>query len=178
MTTRIAALRISIGSSALVTTGLATVLFGVPATHDNASSRALGRLFGIRNIVLGAWILGVRDADVEARRLCYKLNAVVDAVDVRIFLLPLARRQGIARFSLSTLTLAVAATMAWLDLLGSRVRPRRPVSERLPAQLSVAFGVPRARPPPRPSWRGPRPKDRRGGSPLAPALWRGRRRPA
>lgn len=117
MATRMAQTRITIGSSALLATGLARVAFGVSAGHDNPSSRALGRLFGIRNIVLGAWILGVRDADVEARRLCYKLNAVVDAVDVGVLLWPLLRRQGTARFSLTAASLGTAATLAWMDLL-------------------------------------------------------------
>jgi hypothetical protein len=117
MATRLAQMRITVGSTSLFATGLARVAFGVNAQHDNASARALARLFGIRNIVLGAWILGVRDADAEARRLCYKLNMVVDAVDVGVLLWPLLRRAGTARFSLSAASLGTAATLAWMDLL-------------------------------------------------------------
>jgi len=117
MATRAAQMRITIGTSALLLTGLARVVIGVSARHDNPSTRALGRLFGIRNIVLGAWTLGVRNADVETRRLCYGLNAVVDAVDVGILLWPLLRGEGSARFSLTGASLGAAATLAWIDLL-------------------------------------------------------------
>jgi len=117
MATRVAQLRLTVGSSALVATGLSRVAFGVSAGHDNPSTRVLGRLFGIRNIVLGAWTLGVRDADVATRRLCYKLNAVVDAVDVGILLWPLLRGEGTARFSLTGASLGAATMLAWIDLL-------------------------------------------------------------
>jgi hypothetical protein len=117
MATRLAQTRITIGTSALFLTGLARVVFGVRADHDNARARALGRLFGIRNIVLGAWTLGVRDADVEARRLCYRLNAVVDAVDMGALLWPLVRGDGTARLSLTSASIGAAATLGWIDLL-------------------------------------------------------------
>jgi hypothetical protein len=117
MATRMAGLRITVGSTALLATGLARVAFGVNPRHDNPSARALARLFGIRNIVLGAWVLGARDADTEARRLSYQLNMVVDAVDVGVLLWPLLRRAGTARFSLSAASLGAVATLAWMDLL-------------------------------------------------------------
>ena len=117
MATRLVLTRVSVGLGALVATGLAEVVFGVPEEHDNPTARVLGRLFGIRNVVLGAWALAVRDADVEARRLCYALNAVVDGVDVGILLWALVRRQGIARLSLTSAALGSSALLAWVDLL-------------------------------------------------------------
>jgi hypothetical protein len=106
-----------VGLGALVTTDLAEVVFGVPDEHDNATARVLGRLFGIRNVVLGAWALAVQDADVEARRLCYTLNAIVDGVDVGILVWSLMRRQGIARLSLTSAALGTSALLGWIDLL-------------------------------------------------------------
>jgi hypothetical protein len=117
MATRTALTRLSIGLGPLVAPGLAEVVFGVPAGHDNATARVLGRLFGIRNIVLGTWALAVRDADAEARRLCYALNAIVDGVDVGILLWSLLRRQGVDRLALTSAALGSSALLAWLDLL-------------------------------------------------------------
>jgi hypothetical protein len=117
MAMRLVVTRISVGLGALVTTGLAEVVFGVPDEHDNATARVLGRLFGIRNVVLGAWALAVQDADVEARRLCYTLNAIVDGVDVGILVWSLMRRQGIARLSLTSAALGTSALLGWIDLL-------------------------------------------------------------
>ena len=117
MATRMGQTRMSVGVSALVTTGLAQVVFGVNKDHDNSTTRVLGRLFGIRNIVLGAWALGVRDADRETRRLCYALNAVVDGVDVAVLLWPLLRREGTPRFSISAAVLGTSALLGWMDLL-------------------------------------------------------------
>jgi hypothetical protein len=117
MATRMAQARMIIGSSALLGTGLAKLVFGLPDEHDNASARALGRLFGIRNVVIGAWTLKTRDADLDTRRRWYSLNAVVDAVDVAIFAWPLLRRQGIARLSIGSAALGTLAAVAWIDLL-------------------------------------------------------------
>jgi hypothetical protein len=115
--TQIAVARIAIGAGALLTPGLARVLFGLPKKQDVPAARTMGGLFGIRNIVLGSWTLIARDRDVGQRRLCYGLNAVVDAADVGVLLWPLARRQGLDRFAISSLALAISATWAWLELL-------------------------------------------------------------
>lgn len=117
MATRMGQARITIGASALLATKLASLVFGLPTEQDNASARTMGRAFGIRNIVLGAWTLNTRDADLEVRRAWYSINAVVDAVDVAIFGWPLIRRQGMARFSISAMGLGTAALIAWLDIL-------------------------------------------------------------
>lgn len=117
MATRMGVTRICVGLGPLIAAGLAEVVFGIPHEHDTATTRALGRLFGIRNVVLGTWALSVRDADGEARRLCYRLNAIVDGVDVGILLWPVLRRQGIARFALTSALLGTSAMVAWLELL-------------------------------------------------------------
>jgi Domain of unknown function (DUF4267) len=106
-----------IGGSALLLPGLAAPLFGLPKEQDTPGGRFLGRAFGIRNIVLGIWAIKVQDADLEARRFCYRANMAVDAADIAIVLWPLIRRQGLDRFALTSLALAVAVTVAWADLL-------------------------------------------------------------
>ena len=117
MATRMGQTRMILGGTALLATGLASVVFGLNKDHDNASARAMGRLFGIRNLVIGAWTLKNRDADLETRRGWYSINAVIDAVDIGIFAMPLVRGQGTARLSISSCALGTLAALGWLDLL-------------------------------------------------------------
>jgi uncharacterized protein DUF4267 len=115
--TRIASLRMVVGGGALLTSGLARRLFGIPADQDSPAARALGRLFGIRNIVLGYWAYQTRDADKDARRFCYQINMLVDAVDVAVLLWPVLRRQHLDRFSITSIALGSSTALAWADLL-------------------------------------------------------------
>ena len=114
---RIASLRMVVGGGALFASGLARRLFGLPADQDTPTARTLGRLFGIRNIVLGYWAYQTRDADKEARRFCYQVNMLVDAVDVTVLLWPVLRRQHLDRFSLTSIALGSSTALAWADLL-------------------------------------------------------------
>ena len=116
-TTRIAGLRMAVGGGALFTSGLARRLFGLPADQDTPAARTLGRLFGIRNIVLGYWAYQTRDADKDARRFCYQVNMLVDAVDVAVLLWPMLRRQHLDRFSMTSIALGSSTALAWADLL-------------------------------------------------------------
>jgi len=115
--TRIGMVRMAVGALPLAAPGLARVLFGLPKTDDTPTVRTVARLFAIRNLVLGLWVLSVRDADVGSRRRCHQLNAAVDALDVLVLVWPVVRRQGLIRFGLGSATLAVSATLAWLELL-------------------------------------------------------------
>jgi hypothetical protein len=74
-------------------------------------------LFGIRNVVIGAWTLKNRDADLNTRRRWYRINALIDAVDVAIVAWPLLRRQGTGRLSISSAALGTSAAVGWIDLL-------------------------------------------------------------
>lgn len=120
--TRIGLVRAGLGGLGLLATRPVQVAFGLPAAQDTPAARALARLFGIRNVVLAAWALTVRDADRETRRRCYQLNATVDAVDVAVVLWPVIRRQGLDRFGIASAALATAATLSWLELLGRQER--------------------------------------------------------
>jgi hypothetical protein len=115
--TRIAVARMCVGGSVLVTTGLARRLFGLSDAQDTAALRVLGRLFGIRNIVLGAWALAARDHGAEQRRLCYRLNAIVDAADLGILAIGALSGEGLVRAALMGSSLGGSALLAWLELL-------------------------------------------------------------
>jgi hypothetical protein len=115
--TRIGIARMCVGSMLLVTTGLTRRLFGVPAGQDNAALRAMARLAGIRNIVLGAWALAARDHGHAERRLCYQLNAATDATDLGILTFAGLRGKGLWRAATMGCALGGSALLAWLDLV-------------------------------------------------------------
>ena len=110
--------RITVGSSLLLTTGLARRIFGLPDEMDNAGVRVTARLFGIRNIVLGAWAIAARDQGPAERRLCYQLNAMVDAADLGILALGAIADRRLVRAALMGGALGTSALLAWIELLG------------------------------------------------------------
>jgi hypothetical protein len=109
--------RITVGGSLLLMTGLGRRIFGVPDEMDNAAVRVTTRLFGIRNIMLGAWAIAARDQGPAERRLCYQLNAVVDAADLGILALGAIRDRRLVRAALMGGALGTSALLAWLALL-------------------------------------------------------------
>jgi hypothetical protein len=116
--TRIGIARICVGGSMLLTTGLARRFFGIPAAQDNGGGlRLAARLFGIRNVVLGTWALLARDQGLDERRLCYRLNAAVDAGDLAVLAWAGVRGEGLLQPALMGGVLGGSAVIAWLDLL-------------------------------------------------------------
>jgi hypothetical protein len=105
-----------VGGSLLFTTGLASRVFGAPAEQDNATTRLLARLFGIRNIVLGFWALAARDQSAAERKLCYQVNAAVDAADLAVLAIAFVRAPELRRAVLMSTALGGSAILAWLEL--------------------------------------------------------------
>ena len=116
--TRVGIARMVVGGSVLLTTGLARRAFGLPAEEDTASTRMLARLFGIRNVVLGTWALMARDQGADERRLCYRVNAAVDAADLVVIAWAAVTGEDLARMAVMSGALGTSALLAWLDLLG------------------------------------------------------------
>ena len=114
--TRIGTARICVGST-LLAPGFARRVFGVPDEQDNGTVRLASRLAGIRNVVLGCWTLQVRDQGKEQRRLCYQLNAAVDAADVAVMAWAFVRHAELRRAALMGTALGGSALLAWLELL-------------------------------------------------------------
>ena len=115
--TRIGVARIGVGSVCL-SARLAARIFGAPAEQVTPTARLVTRLFAIRNIVLGAWALAVRDADAEEQRRCFQLNAAVDIADVAV-LAPFLLRRDLRRAAVMATALGVSATIGWLELLAA-----------------------------------------------------------
>lgn len=114
---RIGVARICVGSMLLITTGLARRLFGVPAEQDNGALRLVARFFGVRNVVLGAWALMARDRGPDERRLCYQLNAAVDATDLGILVVGGLEGEGLWQAATMGAALGSSALLAWMDLI-------------------------------------------------------------
>jgi hypothetical protein len=64
--TRLGIARMCVGGTLMIPP-LALRVFGVPKEQDTPSVRPLARLFGIRNIALGAWCLLALDQAPEDR---------------------------------------------------------------------------------------------------------------
>jgi hypothetical protein len=114
--TRLGIGRMTVGST-LIATGIARRLFGVPAEYDNGAARLAARLAGVRNLALGAWSLQVRDHGKAERRLCYQLNAAVDAADIAVLLWAGFTHKELRRAALMGSALGASMLLGWMDLL-------------------------------------------------------------
>jgi hypothetical protein len=107
--------RIVIGVLAMIAPALAARLFGFPSEHDNGTARVMGRLFGVRDIVLGGLVLQFADDPAVSRHL-HRGLACVDAGDATSALVALARRDGIDRAALGLFVIAGAATATGIQI--------------------------------------------------------------
>lgn len=114
---RAAAVRLTLGTTMLVSPTLGRKIFGVPANQDNSAVRLLARMWGIRQVVLGAWALQVQSRPKEDRKLCYQLNAVTDVVDVVALGLAGFFGTGMLQASVMGAAAGINETLAWVDLL-------------------------------------------------------------
>ena len=114
--TRIAAARIMVGSTVGVSTTVAGKVFGAPPDQLTATARLVARLFAVRNCVLGAWTLSIRDAEPGEQRRCFQFNAAVDIADL-VIVLAYLRHRGLRRAAFMSAVLAASATAAWFELL-------------------------------------------------------------
>lgn len=105
--------RVALGLAPFVAAGPASRLLGFPPSHDNATSRLMARLFGVRDVGLGVLVLyAIRHP--EAASFIFLFNAATDAGDAFSAGVPLLRRDGIDRGAGFTATLAGGACIAWL----------------------------------------------------------------
>ncbi|MGI8610536.1 MAG: hypothetical protein ACR2MY_15150 [Candidatus Dormibacteria bacterium] len=115
---RAGVVRIGLGAVMLLAPALGRRVFGVPDKQDNSAVRLLARLFGIRQIVLGAWAIQVQNSGADQRRMCYQLNAATDAVDVGALAVAGVFGEGLVQAAIMGSLLGTSEVLAWLDLLG------------------------------------------------------------
>ncbi|HEY8741218.1 MAG TPA: hypothetical protein VIN56_11555 [Candidatus Dormibacteraeota bacterium] len=120
---RAAAARVAVGGTLLLLPGLARLAFGIPKDQDNGALRLLARLFGIRNVMLGAWAYMAQDQGPEQRRLCYQVNSVVDAVDVVALAVAAVTGEGLVQGAIMGSVLGTSEVLAWWDLVADTQAP-------------------------------------------------------
>lgn len=108
--------RIAIGATAVLAPGPGSRLLGYPVEQDLPTARLMARLFGVRDIALGALVWRTRDEPSLARYV-YRLNAWVDAGDAAAMAVAVIGRQGIDRPALASAALALTGAAGWLNLL-------------------------------------------------------------
>jgi hypothetical protein len=115
LTTTMVVERVVVGALVGLTPGLTVKLFGLPPEADTPLVRYVGRIFGIRNAVLGAMLWEARGDAARLERLA-TLNAVTEAVDAVSATVPLVRRQGMDRVAASTFATSLAVMAGFLAL--------------------------------------------------------------
>ncbi len=107
--------RIVLGLAPFVAAGPSARLLGFPASHDTATARLMGRLFGVRDIGLGVLVFyGL--AHPETQPFIFVFNACMDAGDLTAILIPLVKRQGIDRAAAISGLFALIGGSGWLIL--------------------------------------------------------------
>lgn len=114
--TLLSVMRFAIGLAPIVAASVTSRLLGFPAEHDNATARLMARLFGVRDIGLGAIVL-MNLSDPIALRKAFFLNLAMDLGDAAMISIPLLRRQGINRAAGLSLCFALGGASAWVIAL-------------------------------------------------------------
>ena len=112
----LAVMRSLIGLAPIVAATTSSRMLGFPAAHDNPTARLMGRLFGVRDIGLGAFVV-VALGDAPALRHALWINLFMDLGDAVMIAVPLVRRQGIDRAAGLSLTFALGGATAWVVAL-------------------------------------------------------------
>lgn len=108
----LAAGRFAVGLAPVVAAEPTMKLLGFPPEQDNPSARMMARLFGVRDIGLGAVVLA---STREKRSLCrsFLLNGAMDLSDAAMISAPLIARSGIDRAAGTSLGFALGGLSAW-----------------------------------------------------------------
>lgn len=110
-----AAGRVLIGLGPIAAARPVARLLGFPDAHDNPTTRLMARLFGIRDIGLGALMLAALHGQASLG-FALLFNAAHDVADAAAISVPLLRRQGIDRAAGLSLLFALGGCATWLAL--------------------------------------------------------------
>lgn len=105
--------RVVLGLVSIFGIGPAARLLGVPLAHDTPTARLFARLFGVRDLGLGALVLWFLD-DPAVLPFTLVFNAAHDLADASMIAVPLVRRQGIDRTAGLSLAFALGGLSLWI----------------------------------------------------------------
>ena len=114
--TRIGVARIVVGASTFQPAGLSRRLTGMSEAELSGATQFFARAFGIRNIVLGAWILTTLDQPKQYRRMVYQVNAAIDAADMAVLGLAAVTRRVPKRLFALAGVLGTSACLSFVQL--------------------------------------------------------------
>jgi hypothetical protein len=107
--------RIALGVAPFVAAGPSSRLLGFPSTHDNPTSRLMGRLFGVRDVGLGV-LAFYAIGHPQTAAFLFLFNAFMDLGDLIAISIPLVNRQGIDRAAVLSALFAFTGGTAWAIL--------------------------------------------------------------
>lgn len=116
--TAFSAARVGIGALIIAAPRIGSQILGFPTARDNGTARLAGRLFGVREIVLGGYTAAMVQQSVKQPDL-YLANAAADFGDLAVCTLTLLGRRGVGRAAFGSATLALPFAATWLWLRGS-----------------------------------------------------------
>jgi len=105
--------RIAIGLAPFLAARPTSRALGFPQSHDTPTARLMARLFGVRDVGLGA-LAFYAVAHPEAASFLLLFNASMDGGDLLSTAIPLAKRQGIDRGALTSAAFALTGGICWL----------------------------------------------------------------
>ncbi len=108
--------RIVLGLAPFVAAGPLSRILGFPVAHDSPTTRLMARLFGVRDIGLGAIALfTLSHAELLVPMAIFQ--AFMDGGDLVSIAIPLVRRQGIDRGAWLSSAFAATGALSWLAVL-------------------------------------------------------------
>lgn len=115
LATGISAGRVGAGMIALASPRLLRRVMGLPASHHSASTDMVTRLFGVREVAVGAHAISAVRKSARQPGL-YALNAAVDGGDAVVMLVTAIGGGGARRAAVGGLLTALPVVGAWLCL--------------------------------------------------------------
>ncbi len=112
--------RTLIGLAPFVSAGRTAAMLGFPKDHDNASARIMARLFGVRDIGLGA-LAAWAATDIDKLHFVMPFQAAMDLGDLISAAIPVLKKQGINRGAVMTGLFAICGATAWLSVFAMAV---------------------------------------------------------
>lgn len=105
--------RIVIGLAPIVAARATSRLLGFPEAHDNATTRLMARMFGVRDIGLGVLVIaGMRHPKLLLPPILL-FNLAIDLADAAMIVLPLREDGPMRRAARNSLAFALGGAALW-----------------------------------------------------------------
>ena len=127
-----ASLRAGIGFAAILAPSQAARVTGFPTEHDNPTSRTVGRLFGVRELVLAWLVIDASRKKYEPPPSVFAFQSAVDASDLVVQTWSILKRESTNRGVVSGVVLAASGSLMWARLAAEAGKASRPEQHHTP----------------------------------------------